>query len=134
MNSSSALTRGIQVDVRSHYLPDQSTPDEARVADRRWVFAYEIRICNLSDLQVQLISRWWEIANAHGRIEHVRGPGVVGQQPVLRPGECFQYVSGCPLDTPFGSMKGSYQMVDADGEPFDVEIAEFSLLDPASVN
>lgn len=127
MSSSSAVTRGIQVDVQSQFLPEQSSPGQ-------WLFAYEITIRNQSDVTVQLVSRFWEIANANGRIEHVRGPGVVGHQPTLRPGEGFQYVSGCPLDTPFGSMKGSYRMVEESGDTFDVAVAEFALVDPESLN
>ncbi len=127
MGNSSAITRGIHVDVHSQFLPEQSSPGQ-------WVFAYQITISNHSEETVQLVSRFWEISNANGRIEHVRGPGVVGHQPTLRPGEAFQYVSGCPLDTPFGSMKGTYQMMQESGEAFDVAIAEFALVDPASLN
>lgn len=127
MSTSSALTYGIQVDVQSQFLSEQSSPGQ-------WLFAYEITIRNQSETTVKLVSRFWEITNANGRIEHVRGPGVVGQQPTLRPGEGFQYVSGCPLDTPFGSMKGTYQMTGESGDSFEVTIAEFALVDPASLN
>lgn len=127
MSTSSAVTRGIHVDVQSQFLPEQSSAGQ-------WLFAYEITIRNQSEGTVQLVSRFWEITNANGRIEHVRGPGVVGHQPTLRPGEGFQYVSGCPLDTPFGSMKGSYQMIGEAGDSFDVAIAEFALVDPSSLN
>ena len=129
MSQSSATTDGIQVDVVSSFIADQSSPEEGR-----WFFAYQITIQNHSDRTVQLISRHWRITNAEGREEVVRGSGVVGQQPVLRPSEGFQYVSGCPLDTCVGTMEGSYQMVDQDGTPFEVRIPPFGLADPMSVN
>ena len=116
MPESSATTHGIRVDVVSSFAAEQSAPEEGH-----WFFLYQITILNRSERTVQLVSREWRITNADGRTEHVRGPGVVGQQPVLRPSEGFQYVSGCPLDTPVGTMAGAYQMVDEDGEPFDVE-------------
>ncbi|MSQ82790.1 MAG: Co2+/Mg2+ efflux protein ApaG [Myxococcales bacterium] len=129
MTSSTATTRNIRVDVRAALLPDRSNP-----TDNEWFFAYEITIQNLGADTVQLISREWQISNAAGSVEIVRGPGVVGHQPTLKPREGFQYTSGCPLDSAFGSMKGTYHMVTADGERFDVEIAEFALVDPAAVN
>ena len=129
MPESTAITEGIRVDVISNYLPEQSAPEE-----RRWVFVYQITILNRSARTVQLISREWRITNAHGTVERVRGAGVVGQQPVLRPSEGFQYVSSCPLDTAFGSMEGSYQMVDDAGVPFEVAIAAFALADPMTLN
>lgn len=125
----SATTQGIQVDVISSFIADQSAPEEGR-----WFFAYQITIQNHSTRTVQLISRHWRITNAEGREEEVRGSGVVGQQPVLRPSEGFQYVSGCPLDTCVGTMEGEYQMVDQDGVPFEVKIPAFGLADPMSVN
>ena len=100
----------------------------------RWLFLYQITILNSSSRTVQLLSREWRITNADGRTELVRGAGVVGQQPVMRPSEGFQYVSGCPLDTPVGTMAGVYQMVDDTGEPFEVEIAAFALADPMALN
>ncbi len=129
MPESSATTHGIRVDVVSSFAAEQSAPEEGH-----WFFLYQITILNRSERTVQLVSREWRITNADGRTEHVRGPGVVGQQPVLRPSEGFQYVSGCPLDTPVGTMAGAYQMVDEDGEPFDVEIAAFALADPMALN
>ncbi len=129
MPESSAITHGIRVDVVSSFAAEQSAPEEGH-----WFFLYQITILNRSERTVQLVSREWRITNADGRTEHVRGPGVVGQQPVLRPSEGFQYVSGCPLDTPVGTMAGAYQMVDEDGEPFDVEIAAFALADPMALN
>ena len=128
MSSSVALTRGIKVEVRAQYLPERSSP-----ADGQWMFAYTIRITNQGDERVQLLSRHWIIADANDRVEEVRGPGVVGEQPVLAPGESFEYTSGCPLPTPFGSMRGTYQMVTAQGVGFDAEIAPFALTEPHSL-
>lgn len=129
MTESSAITHGVQVDVISSFIAEQSAPEEGR-----WFFAYQITIQNRSERTVQLLSREWRITNAEGRMEIVRGAGVVGQQPVLKPSEGFQYVSGCPLDTAVGTMEGSYQMVDEAGNPFEVTIAPFSLADPMSLN
>jgi ApaG protein len=129
MGSSHARTRGILVDVESTFIPERSEP-----LRRRWFFAYHIRISNQGDRAVQLISRHWVITDAHGEVEEVVGPGVVGEQPTLAPGEAFEYTSFCPLPTPFGTMRGSYQMVTHDGEGFDVEIAPFELSQPLPVN
>ena len=129
MPASSAVSHGIRVDVVSSFVAEQSAP-----AESRWFFLYQITIVNGSDRTVQLISREWRITNAEGRTELVRGAGVVGQQPVLRPSEGFQYVSGCPLDTPVGTMEGAYQMISDEGEPFEVEIAAFGLADPMVLN
>jgi len=129
MSHSSAVTRGIQVDVSARFVPEQSAP-----GDGQWFFAYQITISNLSERTVQLLSREWIITNASGKVETVRGPGVVGHQPTLRPNEGFQYVSGCPLDSSVGTMHGSYQMQGEDGEVFEVTIAPFILADPMSVN
>jgi ApaG protein len=128
MSRSLAVTRGIRVEVAARYLPDRSFPEKGR-----WMFAYTIRITNQGDTRVQLVSRHWVITDAHGRTEEVRGPGVIGEQPVLAPGESFEYTSGCPLPTPFGSMRGTYQMVSDEGGGFDVEIAPFALTEPHSV-
>ena len=128
-STSSAITRGVRVEVESRYVPERSDPPHAR-----WFFAYQVRITNRGSQRVQLISRHWIISDAHGRIEEVRGPGVVGEQPVLEPGESFEYTSFCPLGTPFGSMQGTYRMVSAQGEEFDAEIAPFSLAEPYAVN
>lgn len=127
--SSSAVTHGIGVDVLCRYEPQQSDPTNGL-----WFFVYQITIRNLGDRTVQLMSRHWQITNAHGKVEHVRGAGVVGHQPVLRPQEGFQYASGCPLDTPFGTMQGSYQFVDDAGARLDVEIAEFVLVEAGAVH
>jgi len=130
MTDSEAVTRGIRVQVRARYVEEQSDP-----ARRRWFFAYTVRISNESNTEVQLISRHWIITNANGEVQEVRGPGVVGQQPVLSPGEGFEYTSFCPLETPFGTMHGTYQMVvTRGGEEFDVEIAPFVLGEPYSIN
>lgn len=129
MSTSTANTSGIQVDVSARFVPEQSSPEAGE-----WFFAYQITISNLSDRTVQLLSREWIITNAQGRVETVRGNGVVGHQPLLRPNEGFQYQSACPLDTAVGTMQGTYHMVDADGEPFDVEVAVFTLIDPMSLN
>lgn len=129
MSHSTAVTYGIQVDVHARFVPEQSAPEEGH-----WFFAYQVTISNLSHRTVQLLSREWVITNADGKTETVRGPGVVGHQPTLRPNEGFQYVSGCPLDSAVGTMRGTYQMQGDDGETFDVDIAPFMLADPMSVN
>ncbi len=119
-------TRGIRVSVRSFYLDDQSQPEE-----NRYVWAYRVRIENNSRQAVQLMRRTWRITDAHGRTQHVHGEGVVGEQPLLEPGESFEYTSGTPLDTPSGFMGGAYHMVlPSSGENFDVVIPTFSLDSP----
>ncbi len=117
-----AVTRNIQVTVLPEFLADRSEPDKGR-----FFWAYTIEITNMGPEAVQLISRHWVITDAVGRVEEVRGAGVVGEQPVLNPGEAFRYTSGCPLDTPSGLMAGTYRMEDADGAAFDVQIPPFSL-------
>jgi ApaG protein len=129
MGSSQARTRGILVEVESSFVPERSEPMR-----RMWFFAYRIRITNRGEEVVQLVNRHWIITDAHGEVEEVSGPGVVGEQPVLAPGESFGYSSFCPLPTPFGSMRGSYQMVTRDGEAFDIDIAPFELSQPLPVN
>jgi len=126
---STAITNGIRVSVSTTYIPNQSSP-----VAHRYVFAYTIRIANEGSDTAQLKTRHWVITHGNGRVEEVRGPGVVGQQPVLRPGEHFEYTSGCVLETPRGTMHGTYQMVAADGNQFDAEIAEFQLAMPHSLN
>jgi ApaG protein len=110
--------------------------DEERSAPERqqWFYLYTVRITNEGSETVQLLSRHWIITDGEGEVEEVRGPGVVGEQPILLPGESFDYTSGCPLPTPFGSMRGSYQMVTEGGEAFDAEIATFELSQPYLVN
>jgi len=122
------ITRGIAVQVQPFYLEDQSTPEESH-----YVWAYRVRIENKGDETVQLRTRYWRITDARGRIQEVRGPGVVGEQPVLKPGEMFEYTSGCPLPTSSGFMVGSYQMENAGGETFDIAIPAFSLDSPDQV-
>lgn len=120
-----ATTRAICVTVRPQYLPDESEPQKAQ-----HVWAYKVRIENKGDVAVQLRSRHWKITDALGRQQEVKGPGVVGKTPRLRPGEMFEYTSGTSLSTPSGFMGGTYQMVSETGENFDIEIPTFSLDTP----
>ena len=120
-----AITRQIQVTVLPEFLADRSDPSESQ-----FFWAYTIEIANLGDLDVQLVSRHWRITDGEGAVEEVRGAGVVGEQPILKPGETFRYTSGCPLRTPSGIMAGSYRMVNANGEAFDIEVPAFSLDSP----
>jgi len=129
MFTSEAKTRGVRVSVESEYAPDRSRP-----ADNQWFFLYTITIANEGQDTVQLLSRHWVITDGSGHIEEVRGPGVVGQQPTLEPGQSFTYTSGCPLGTPFGKMEGTYQMVSKTGDFFDVTIAPFTLSEPYTVH
>jgi ApaG protein len=115
----------IRVEVTTDYLPEQSDP-----AADRFVFSYTITIANAGNIAAQLISRHWIITDADGRVQEVRGLGVVGNQPLLQPGEKFEYSSGCALNTPVGTMKGSYQMAAEDGTQFDAPIDEFVLSMP----
>jgi ApaG protein len=126
---SDTTTRGVRVEVRAEYVPERSSP-----TDSQYFFAYRIRISNLGDETVQLLSRHWIISDGDGNTEHVKGPGVVGEQPVIEPGEAFEYTSFCPLRTPIGSMQGTYRMVTAGGSAFDAEIAPFSLAVPTALN
>lgn len=121
---SSATTRGVRVEVQSAYIPERSQPDRGV-----FFFAYHIRITNEGEETVQLLSRHWIITNGNGKIEEVKGPGVVGEQPVLETGESFEYSSFCPLNTSSGTMQGTYQMSTEDGETFDAQIAPFLLKD-----
>jgi ApaG protein len=115
--------------VHSQYLPERSAP-----RDSQYLFAYHIKVSNEGDETAQLISREWVISDADGHVEHVKGPGVVGEQPVLAPGQTFEYTSFCPLKTAVGSMHGAYQMVTASGETFDAVIAPFTLATPHALN
>jgi len=119
------ITRGIRVSVEPNYVENQSAPE-----DRRYVWAYTVRIDNDSRQTVQLKTRYWRITDAMGQTEEVWGEGVVGQQPVIRPGEGFEYTSGAPLATPSGLMVGRYGMETVDGEAFEVDIPAFSLDSP----
>ncbi len=126
---SSATTQGIRVTVTSTYVAEQSAP-----ASKRYVFAYTVKILNEGSLAAELRTRHWVITDANGKVEEVRGPGVVGQQPYLKPGEEFEYTSGCVLQTSRGEMRGSYQMYRPDGSGFDAAIAPFALALPYSLN
>jgi ApaG protein len=126
---SQALTQGIRVSVRSSYIPEQSVPRE-----HRYVFAYSIRIANEGPSTAQLISRHWIITHGTGHVEEVKGPGVVGAQPRLEPGQAFEYTSGCVLSTPHGTMHGTYEMKRDDGSTFNATIAPFSLSTPYALN
>jgi ApaG protein len=121
----SQTTRGITVTVRPVYLDDQSDPTE-----NRYVWAYQVRIANQGDITVQLLRRHWVITDALGRVQEVRGAGVVGEQPVLQPGQSFEYTSGTPLPTSSGIMVGTYEMEAETGEVFDIAVPAFSLDSP----
>jgi ApaG protein len=128
-SSSEAVTNNVRVEVESQYVPERSQPFQ-----NQWFFHYTVRITNEGDETVQLLSRHWTIVDATGHAKEVEGPGVVGEQPVLAPGESFNYTSGCDLNTSTGIMRGTYQMVDEDGGYFDVEIAPFALHEPYTVH
>lgn len=115
----------IQVSTQVEYIPDQSSEEQDR-----YVFAYTITITNTGSIAAQLISRHWIISDATNSVQEVRGLGVIGEQPLLKPGESFEYTSGSAIATPVGTMKGSYQMVAEDGTKFDAQIAEFTLSMP----
>lgn len=129
VSTSQAVTSGVRVTVRARFSPENSAPHESR-----WFFLYTIEIRNEGSETVQLLTRHWVITDATEHVEEVRGPGVVGEQPVLAPGEAFEYTSGCPLPTPFGSMHGTYQMVTQGGARFDAEIARFALMQPGALH
>jgi ApaG protein len=125
---SDAITEGLRVEVMARHVAEQSRPQLGT-----WAFEYTVRITNLSEVRVQLLSRHWIITDATDTVKEVRGPGVVGKQPVLGPGESFQYSSWCRLETPTGQMRGTYQMEDERGRCFDIEIAPFALRAPYTV-
>ena len=127
--TSEATTRGIRIEVESGYLSGQSSP-----RDNHYLFAYHVRISNVGSETAQLVSREWIITSADGEVERVKGPGVVGETPVLPPGGAFEYTSYCPLKTSVGSMQGTYQMVTPTGEKFDAHIAPFTLAVPNALN
>jgi ApaG protein len=128
-SASEAVTNNVRVEVESRYAPELSQPFQSS-----WVFHYTVRITNEGDETVQLLSRHWIITHADGHVDEVKGPGVVGEQPVLAPGEAFQYSSRSQLKTSTGVMRGTYQMVTADGDHFDIEIAPFALHEPYTVH
>ena len=121
----SAVSHNIRVTVSPKFLAEQSEPDEGL-----FFWSYTIEIANGGDVTVQLTHRHWKIVDESGRREEVRGPGVVGEKPTLKPGDAFSYTSGCPLKTPSGFMEGTYRMIDEEGRAFDVEIPAFSLDSP----
>jgi len=129
VSSSETITKGVRVHVEARFSPNHSDPKK-----REWFFLYTIQIKNEASSTVQLVNRHWVITDAHGHVEEVRGPGVVGKQPVLKAGESFEYTSGCPLKTPFGSMRGSYEMVSESGDRFDATIAPFALRENEAFN
>ena len=129
MGNSKAVTRGVRIEVTTEYDPSRSFPEH-----NRWFYLYTVEISNDGSETVQLVSRHWIITDASGHVEEVKGPGVVGESPVLEEGESFEYTSGCPLTTPYGSMHGTYQMVTADGDRFDAMIGEFVLGQPQSLH
>lgn len=126
---SDATTRGIRVQVESEYLAERSDPRSST-----YYFAYHVRISNVGSDTAQLVSRHWIITDENGHVEQVKGPGVVGEFPVLEPGDSFEYTSFCPLTTAFGSMHGSYTMRTRSGGTFEAEIAPFTLAMPGVVN
>jgi len=126
---SQALTNGILVTVKSAYMPERSAPTL-----RRFAFAYTVTIANQGRESTRLMSRHWVITDSEGEVQEVRGDGVVGEQPLLAPGEAFEYTSWCVIATPTGSMQGTYQMVAETGTQFDAEIASFRLGMPHSLN
>ena len=117
------------VNVRPQFVPEHSNPEEDK-----FLFAYTVTIRNTGDVTAQLISRHWVITDAHNKVEEVQGLGVVGEQPVLQPGEAFEYTSGCPIATPVGSMRGTYQCVAEDGTRFEAPIPEFLLSMPRTLH
>ena len=126
---SEAITRGVAVTVRAFYVAERSDPSQDY-----YFFAYRVRISNVGEETVQLISRHWIITDGEDHVEEVKGPGVVGEQPVLAPQQDFEYTSACPLRTPVGTMQGTYQMVLESGEGFDAEVAPFTLAVPNTLN
>jgi len=128
MTQYSATTRGVRIQVTPVFLDDQSDPEE-----NDFMWAYTVEIANLSELTVQLTARTWKIVDLHGVTQVVQGPGVVGEQPILREGDSFTYTSGCPLSTPSGLMMGSYLMQTDDGETFEAQVPAFSLDSPFEI-
>jgi len=128
-STSEATTEGVHIHVSARYSDEHSSP-----LSNHWFFLYTIRIRNDRPEQVQLLSRHWVITDATGEVREVQGEGVVGKQPLIQPGEAFEYTSGCPLETPFGEMEGTYQMVREDGSSFEARIGRFHLSEPTSLH
>jgi ApaG protein len=128
-SASSAVTRGIRVSVRCRYDAENSLP-----IARRYSFAYTVEIHNGSNVAVQLLGRHWIVTDSKGKVEEVKGPGVVGEQPIMHPGQTYEYVSHAVLATSRGQMRGTYRMHDLHGRTFDAEIAPFALTLPNSLN
>jgi ApaG protein len=126
---SNVVTRGIRVQVASQYLPERSSP-----AEDHYFFTYRVRISNEGTERARLVTREWIITDSNGDVQRVSGPGVVGEQPVLDPGDAFEYSSFCPLKTAVGTMHGSYQMETDEGDTFDAVIAPFTLAVPHALN
>jgi ApaG protein len=126
---SDATTRGIRVQVKAEYVPEQSAPERGQ-----YFFAYRVRISNSGEEAAQLVSRRWLITDGEGKVQVVEGAGVVGEQPVLTPGATYEYTSFCPLPTPYGTMHGTYRMVTPAGAEFEATIAPFALAVPHSLN
>lgn len=126
---SDTQTRGVRIQVTPRYVPEQSQPDSSH-----YLFAYHVRISNVGATSFQVVSRHWIITNGEGHAEEVRGPGVVGMQPLLKPGEQFEYTSACPLNTPVGTMHGSFECIDDSGDAFPAYIQPFRLAIPGLLN
>jgi ApaG protein len=129
ITESEAVSDGVRVSVKAQYSAQHSNP-----AQSRWFFLYQIQIRNEAEQTVQLTDRHWIITDGQGKVEEVQGEGVVGEKPVIEPGQVFQYTSGCPLETPMGHMRGTYRMVWADGSVFDAVIAEFELIEAMAIH
>jgi ApaG protein len=129
MQPATATTEGIRIEVVSEYMPRMSRP-----MNNHWFFAYTIRLTNEGKQPARLLRRHWIITDAHGEISEVRGEGVVGETPRLEPGETFEYTSGCPLPTPFGTMVGTYEWTRDDGTTFETAIPSFRLAQPYAIN
>jgi ApaG protein len=125
----SETSAGVKVEVRSTYIPEESMPENFY-----YFFSYTVEITNLRTEAIQLISRHWIIMDGQGRVQEVKGEGVIGEQPTIQPGESFEYSSFCPLQTSTGLMKGRFFMVDSEGKDFEVQIPEFFLVEPGSFN
>ena len=124
-----AVTREVEVSVESFFLESESDPEQ-----NQFSFAYRVQLKNLGGETVQLLSRHWIITDSVGKVQHVKGPGVVGEQPVLKPGTSYEYTSGSRLESPMGTMEGTYQMVTDEGENFDIRIPMFTLAVPGTLN